>query len=312
MYMKTKTSTSQHPEGRLSPLASFLLAAVLCATATLSGCHGGLLGEDVPSDAFTPSSTSARSITLTPTAEVTSSPTPTPSPSPSPTPPPTPSPTPVPQYIEPLFDEVWYNGFVDPRSVRATIVENPDDITVVINKYYALDPDYVPDDLVDAPHSFGQQLRAEVNDAWIAMYDACLEETGIGITLVSGYRNTGTQQYLFDRSVNLRGLAFACMKNAWPGRSEHQTGLALDLTPAGHDNIMDGFDETTVGSWVCEHGHEYGFIHRYQADYIYETGYGIEGWHFRYVGVELATYLYENDMSLEAYFGLEQVVPWDE
>lgn len=246
------------------------------------------------------------------TAAPTDTPTPTPSPSPTPSPTPSPSPTPVPTYVEPRFEEVWYNGFVDPRSVRATIVENPDDITVLVNKYYALELDYVPDDLVLAQHSFNQQVRAEVNDAWNAMYDACLEETGQGLLLVSGYRDANIQQYLFDRSVNLRGLAFACMKNALPGRSEHQTGLAVDLTPAGHDNIMDFFDETTVGRWVCEHGHEYGFIHRYKEEFMYETGYGIEGWHFRYVGPELATYLYENHMSLEAYYGKEQVVPWDE
>ena len=237
---------------------------------------------------------------------------PTPTSTPTPTPLPTPVPTPVPEYVEPQFEEVWYNGFVDPRSVRAELVENPDDITVLVNKYYALPLDYVPDDLVKVDHSFNQQLRAEAADAWNRMYDDCLAETGQGITLVSGYRDSSIQQYLFDRSRNKNGLAFACMKNAIPGRSEHQLGLALDITPAGHDNIMDGFDETTTGRWICENGHKYGLIHRYKADYVYETGYGVEGWHFRYVGVDLATYLYENHMSLEAYYGKEQVVPWEE
>ena len=76
--------------------------------------------------------------------------------------------------------------------------------------------------------------------------------------------------------------------------------------------ILDEFGETTTGQWVNEHCHEYGFIRRYQLEYAYETGYGQEAWHYRYVGVELATYLYENDMSLEAYYGVAQVVPWDE
>lgn len=224
----------------------------------------------------------------------------------------TPEPTPTPEYIEPEFDETWYNGFVDPRSIRAQIVENPNDITVLVNKYYALPEDYVPEDLVPCSHSFDQQLRADAAAAWEQLYTDCLAETGEGITLVSGYRDNWTQQYLFDRSRDKNGLAFACKKNAIPGRSEHQLGLAMDITPAGHDNIMDFFDETTTGKWICENGHKYGLIHRYKEEYVYETGYGVEGWHFRYVGVDLATYLYENHMSLEAYYGKQQVVPWDE
>ena len=244
--------------------------------------------------------------TPVPTLTPTSSPTPTPSPSP------TPVPTPVPEYVEPQFEETWYNGFVDARSVRAEIVSDPTDITVLVNKYYALPSDYVPPDLVDAPHSMNQQIRAEACDAWNDMYDACLEATGQGLFLVSGYRDYNLQQYLFDRSTNLRGITFSVRKNAVPGRSEHQLGLALDITPEGQYEILDEFGETTTGQWVNEHCYEYGFIRRFQQQYIYETGYDIEAWHYRYVGVELATYLYENDMSLEAYYGRLQVLPWDE
>ena len=86
----------------------------------------------------------------------------------------------------------------------------------------------------------------------------------------------------------------------------------LDITPAGTTEILDSFGETTTGIWVNEHCHEYGFIRRYQLEYAEETGYGQEAWHYRYVGVELATYLHDNDMSLEAYYGLEQRLPWDE
>ena len=283
-------------DNRIERLAAVILtAALLC---NISACGKAQVEEE------TSVTTTAVTTTLPPTA--------TPSPSPSPTPLPTPIPTPVPEYVEPQYEEVWYNGFVDPRSVRATIVTNPDDITVVVNKYYALPLDYVPSDLVDAPNSMNQQLRAEACDAWIAMNEACTEATGQGLFLVSGYRDANIQEYLFYRSANLRGTAFACQKNAWPGRSEHQLGLALDITPAGTTEILDSFGETTTGQWVNEHCFEYGFIRRYQLEYADETGYGQEAWHYRYVGVEVATYLYENDMSLEAYYGLEQVLPWDE
>ncbi|MBO7450515.1 MAG: M15 family metallopeptidase [Clostridiales bacterium] len=225
---------------------------------------------------------------------------------------PTRVPTPEPSYIEPLYEETWYNGFVDPYSVRAQIIDNPDDLLALVNKYYAIPEDYVPSDLVDAPHSYDQKLRKEANDAWEKMYDDCLSETGHGLLLVSGWRDLGTQQFLFDRSKNKNGFAFACQKNALPQRSEHHLGLALDLTPDYWDNIYDNFPKTEVGQWVNEHCYEYGFILRYQSQYTDETGYGTETWHYRYVGVEVATYLYENDISLEAYLGKAQVLPDDE
>ena len=279
-------------------------AAVLLIAAVFGSLSGCLVKEG--NEETVPSGTSATQ------AAPTATPTPTPEPSPTPTPTPTPVPTPVPEYVEPQFSETWYNGFVDARSVRATIVEDPNDVAVLVNKYYALPEDYVPDDLVTAPHSMNQQLRQEACDAWEAMYDACLDATGQGLCLVSGYRDYYTQQYLFDRSTNLRGIEFSVRKNAVPGRSEHQLGLALDITPAGYSEILDEFGETTTGQWVNEHCYEYGFVRRYQEQYKYETGYDIEAWHYRYVGVDVATYLYENDMSLEAYYGLEQVLPWDE
>lgn len=241
-----------------------------------------------------------------PTDTLTVTPTPTCTPTPSP------SPTPIPEYIEPEYETVWYNGFVDPRSVRAEVISNPDDILAVVNKYYALPDDWVPNDLVDAPYSYDQQLRSEANDAWVLMHDACLNDIDEAPLLVSGFRTKGTQEYLFQRSANKNGYAFACQKNALPGRSEHQLGLALDITTSYWSNISDNFASTQCGQWVNEHCYEYGFILRYQEQYTDETGYGIEAWHYRYVGIDTATYLYEHDMSLEAYLGKAQILPGDE
>ena len=256
------------------------------------------------------------STVITKSTEVTSASTiasPTPSPSPTISPTPSPSPTPVPTYVEPTISSPkWYNGFVDPRSVRATVVEDPDDVSALVNKYYTLTSSYEPSDLVAVPHSKSQQLRQCAADAYQAMYEACREATGTGIYLVSGYRSFSIQAGLFQRSVNNRGLSFAVKRNAYQGRSEHQLGLALDLCPEGQTVYSDNFGSTTVGKWVNENCHRYGFIRRYQADYINETGYDNEAWHYRYVGEELATYLYENNMSLEAYWGRCQVMPGDE
>jgi len=283
----------------LTAIPSALMPALLIA---LCGCSLISSGDKDDTD-----------ITVLSQVEETPTPSPTSSPTPTPSPTPIPSPTPMPEYVEPRIAEpAWYNGFVDPRSVRATVVEDPDDITALVNKYYTLTSDYVPSDLVDVPHSKSQLLRQVAADAYQAMYEACVEATGQGIYLVSGYRSYQIQTGLFQRAVNNRGLKFAVKRNAYQGRSEHQLGLALDLCPAGQTVYSDDFGSTTVGQWVDQNCYRYGFIRRYQTDYINETGYDNEAWHYRYVGEELAAYLYENNMSLEAYYGRCQVLPDDE
>ena len=86
----------------------------------------------------------------------------------------------------------------------------------------------------------------------------------------------------------------------------------MDITPEGVYEILDSFGETTTGMWVNEHCYEFGFVRRFQYEYRYITGYDQEAWHYRYIGVELATYLYENDMTLEEYYGRPQIMPGDE
>ena len=281
---------------------TILLAAAAASLMIFTGCDM-IFGNDDP----------GAEITVINSVEVTPTPTPTSTPTPTPSPTPIPTPTPMPEFVEPtIASATWYNGFVDPRSVRATVVENPDDIDVLVNKYYTLTSSYEPSDLVAVDHSKSQQLRQVAADAYIAMYEACVEATGQGIYLVSGYRSYAIQTGLFQRSVNNRGIKFAVKRNAYQGRSEHQLGLAIDICPAGQTVYSDDFGSTTVGQWVDENCYRYGFVRRYQTDYIDETGYDNEAWHYRYVGEELAAYLYENNMSLEAYHGRCQVLPNDE
>lgn len=296
----------------------------------LSGCTARTLAETVaaptlPSVALhndgaptsptvTPDTTvpaAAAVLIPTPLPTPTSTPAPTATPTPTPTPIPTPIPTPAPEYIEPIIDEpVWYNGYVDPRSIRAEVVANPEDIAVLINKYYAMPSDYVPD-LVMASSSAGQYLRPEANDAWDLLRAACREDTGDTLYLISGYRSWADQTYSFSNAIVRRGIDKVCEKNAYQGRSEHCLGLALDINIASDPEIRDEFAESTAGAWVNEHGHEYGFILRYQREKGSITGYGYEAWHYRYVGIEVATALYESGQTLEEYYGKEQVLPAD-
>ncbi len=210
---------------------------------------------------------------------------------------------------------VWYDGFVDPRTVEFEIISNPGDITVLINKYYAVSEDYAPE-LVTAASSANQKLRPESNAAWDLMRAACYEETGKTLYLTAGYSTFQQRIDLFEGAIKKvnDGVANFTMKRvvskyAYAGRSEHNVGLALDIREINDSDISSNFLNTTAGAWMSDHAHEYGFILRYPSGKGHITGYDFEAWHFRYVGVDLATTLYEGGLTLEEYYGKEQVLP---
>ena len=92
--------------------------------------------------------------------------------------------------------------------------------------------------------------------------------------------------------------------SAPPGASEHQLGLAMDITLAKYNGTLSvNFGNTKEGAWIRENAHKYGFIVRYLQGKEEVTGYKYEPWHIRYLGVDLATELYEKGITLEEYYG---------
>ena len=182
-------------------------------------------------------------------------------------------------------------------------VSNPDSITVLINKQNHFPEGWEPSDLAylpsDAYYVNNQPLRQEARDALVRMIDDCYD-LGIGhIRGASNYRSYNTQTTLYNDYVNRDGQAAADTYSARPGYSEHQTGLVSDLN--GNGDYFTNFENFAGYSWVMENAHTYGFIQRYPKDKEFITGYDFESWHFRYVGVEPATIMYENGWTLEEY-----------
>lgn len=193
---------------------------------------------------------------------------------------------------------VYGSGIIDGLSITPTVIENPDSMDALVNKFYALPDEYAPMDLVSLSTDSTKLLRKEAAEAYEKLNQAALEE-GLTLYVLSAYRTKDYQANLFNNYINQNGAEFAAVYSAVPRRSEHELGLALDF---GNTYVLDdAFDETLEGSWLKEHAHEYGFILRYPEDRILDTQYGFEPWHYRYVGVELATYLTENNMILEDY-----------
>lgn len=184
---------------------------------------------------------------------------------------------------------------------------NPSSTAVLVNKSYSLNEEDEPDDLVlvDVPTVLEsveiRQMRQVAADALKEMFSAA-EEEGIILHARSGYRSYQTQVQLFNNYVENHGEEAANRYSARPGESEHQTGLAMDVTSENVNyQLTEAFGETEEGIWVKENAHDYGFIIRYPEGKEAITGYIFEPWHLRFLGKELATDVHESGLTYEEY-----------
>lgn len=154
------------------------------------------------------------------------------------------------------------------------------------------------------------QCDERIIDDLLDMLKAAKDD-GIDLLICSPYRDEQYQVMLFDRKVNRymnRGMSYmeayklASQAVTVPGASEHQIGLALDIVCDTYTNLDEGFGDTEAGIWLAENCYKYGFILRYPEGKEYITCIEYEPWHFRYVGVEAATVIMENDLTLEEFW----------
>lgn len=182
-----------------------------------------------------------------------------------------------------------------------SIVENPNDIDVLVNKNNKLDKNYVPYDLEKISILYSNDdkyMRKEAKEAFENLsMDA--KRKGYRVVATSTYRSYDYQEKLYNHYVEEYGLEYADSCSARKGHSEHQTGLAVDVE--GTDSDYNDFEDTKDFTWMKDNAHKYGFILRYPKDKTHITGFKYEPWHYRYVGKEIATYIYEHNLCLEEY-----------
>jgi D-alanyl-D-alanine carboxypeptidase len=220
--------------------------------------------------------------------------------SPTPSATPTPSGTPTPRPDAPLkltFDR------------RTFSIDDPSSLWVVVNKLRPLNPlDYSAPDLVSTPvpHVNDPTLRQEAADQIVAMFAQYTAETGNQMQAQSAYRSYSVQVNVYNGWVNSLGQAGADQTSARPGHSEHQTGLAMDISAVPAQCALDQcFADTNQGQWLAANAYKWGFILRYPNGLTNITGYEFEPWHYRYVGIELATEMHNTGIqTLEEFFGL--------
>jgi D-alanyl-D-alanine carboxypeptidase len=202
----------------------------------------------------------------------------------------------------------------EPESITVPVTEDgvvkePSSLAVLVNKQYRLPDGYRPQDLVEdqqllflsSEKGEKRMMRKEVAAALEQLF-AGAQKDGLQLAVVSAFRSFETQKMLFDYYVRTQGEEEARRYSAVPGHSEHQTGLAVDISGSdGKCAAEDCFADTPEGKWLAEHAHEYGFIIRYPKGKEAITGYAYEPWHLRYVGKELAREIQEKGVTLEEF-----------
>ena len=177
---------------------------------------------------------------------------------------------------------------------------------LLVNKYYSLESDYEPDNLVtiSTTYSWGEygskKATEETYNAYLDMWNAA-KENGYYLMVSSSYRNYDKQESVYNEYKEKGGTEYADSYAARPGHSEHETGLALDIFEKNNTR-QETFHESDVYLWLKDNAHNYGFILRYPLDKENITGYSFESWHYRYVGKDIATYIYNNGITYDEYY----------
>ncbi|SDX42781.1 D-alanyl-D-alanine carboxypeptidase [Marininema mesophilum] len=189
---------------------------------------------------------------------------------------------------------------------------------VLVNKSNPLPADFVPKDLVIPEVSFSfsedhprKYLRREAAVALERLF-AYAQTMGIYLVAASGYRSYETQAAIFANHVERLGTLGANRESARPGESEHQTGLAMDITSklVGF-KLVEEFGSTPEGRWLATHASQFGFILRYPVGKEKVTGYIYEPWHYRYLGENLAHQVTESGLTYEEFL-LQEVNTQDD
>lgn len=155
----------------------------------------------------------------------------------------------------------------------------------------------------------GHQVDKRISESLKQMLSDARKE-GLSPIICSSYRTNAKQQKLYNNKVR-EYKRWGCsseeaeeLASYWvaiPGTGEHETGLAVDIVSRDYQILDEKQEQTDVQKWLIDNSYKYGFALRYPTDKKDITMINYEPWHYRYVGVDNATYMKEHDMCLEEY-----------
>lgn len=189
---------------------------------------------------------------------------------------------------------------INPKKVINTVNE---DYTILVNKTNVLRSNYTPKNLVKLNIEFlsdtSNESRCMEKKAADSLEDLVATAKKENIILIgsSAYRSYKSQLRILKEETDKKGVDYADKYVAKPGQSEHQSGLAVDVT-----NRVRCFDKTSKeAQWLANNAYKFGFILRYPDGKEDITGYNYEPWHIRYVGKDIAKEIYMKNITLEEY-----------
>lgn len=220
-----------------------------------------------------------------------------------------------------------YKYKTDISDVKDILNTTDEKYLLLVNKEKTVDESYTPDDLVTLAKQYAAkdsiQLQKAAAEAVCALIDEMRANGFDSIAVTSGYRTYTYQESLYNQYINNEKEAhpdwdigkieeYVQTYSAKPGTSEHHTGLCVDfITPEMKGQLFNyngentaggvGFAETEEFEWLKDNAHKFGFILRYPEGDKKITGYDYESWHYRFVGVNAASKIYENKITLEEY-----------
>ena len=174
---------------------------------------------------------------------------------------------------------------------------------VLVNKYYKLSEDYEPSDIVLIPSSYAYAKKyasESILENLESMIDAA-KDSNLKLVVSAGYRSYKDQESIYDNYKVSNGIREADDSVSRPGHSDYQTGLAVDIEPYG--KTVTDVNESEEYQWLKENAYKYGFIERFPEGKEDITGFKYSASHYRYVGIEAATYMHNNNLTFEEYYG---------
>jgi len=325
--MKQDSSRRWARNGSLFAKYTFALLMAALLTIGCSSAKDGLQGAAAADQSsVTPISTPAPLGTHTPVSSDTPVPTlikANSNPTQMPDPPPS-TPTPIPTSSPRPTSTNTATATIKPSPTKAGRCSErfpSDDILTLVTSEYAISADYVPGDLVALSNYLSAQvtigydtkLRRIAVPSLVHMM-AQMQREGLSPYIISGYRSFPAQAIAWQKWLE-REPDRASIISVPPGKSEHQIGTTLDFgSPELASLVGDDvefhtyFYKTSEGEWLVNHAHEYGFTLSYPLEAFEITGFYYEPWHYRYIGLELATELKSQGMSLTQYL-LENFQP---
>ncbi len=218
--------------------------------------------------------------------------------------------------LEEYLDYYDENSDIDYKKVIAIINTNANDewyknvkntdtnevSLMLVNKYYGLSSDYVPEDLILISNKYsyeGNYVSESILDALIEMLNAAKTE-GYTLVVSQGYRSYEDQKKAYDTYEKHHTTQEADVYAARAGYSEYQTGLSVLIKP--YKKVVANAIESSEYNWLVDNSYKYGFILRYSQDKEDITGFKFDPWRYRYVGVNAATEIHEEDITFDEYY----------